>query len=221
MTTETTVTEPTSVNTGSLINTDIEVSTNEEVKLEENTEEVSDQVTTEEEANPLQLELDELRAKHTAPETYELPEGVEVNESFTAFAKELNLSQDNFNKAMEFLNQDKANSIQAHNDASISLLGSNANDRLNTFSAKAKAMLSEDDFQLLQHATSPTAGSAGAAIILLEKFMLKQEHNPVSQPTSVPTITESDLTEMMANPRYKTDPDYRKKVTEGFTKLYG
>lgn len=204
----------------------------------------SDEVTTDawlngfESGEALGTAYQDLVTKHTAPETYEynvitdagltILEGVEYDlNGFMGVAKEIGLNQEGFNKVAEYYSNVEKQRAQldltARQDAAKEMLGGDkAGERISTFAAKAKAVLNADEYELLQLATSGDVRSGAAAIVLLEKFMLKGETAPMSTATVAPTpqLTKGDLQAMMQDPRYRTDKEFRDKVTNGFKTLY-
>lgn len=142
--------------------------------------------------------------------------------SFMNIAKEMNMSQEAFQKLLGLyvdskIVQDEQNLVERQR-ATLEFVGGQK--ELATINAKAKAKLTPDQFKLLQHAASTAPDAAGAAIMLVNSLALGGETNPITRvPQSESLKTKGELREMMKDPRYKSDPEYRKQILEGFEAL--
>ncbi|CAM0101480.1 hypothetical protein VPHPG9A1_0006 [Vibrio phage PG9A-1] len=142
--------------------------------------------------------------------------------SFMNLAKAKNMSQETFNEVVQLyvdskIVQDEQNLVQRQK-ATLEFVG--GQNELATINAKAKAQLSPDQFKLLQHAASTAPDAAGAAIMLVNSLALGGETRPITGFTAPPASkTKVELQEMMKDPRYKTDPEYRKEILQGFETL--
>ena len=156
------------------------------------------------------------------PETYELPEGFVAMEGFDVneVGKSLGLDQDKFNTLVQKYGELETKRIETENSQRMNAVQEIfKGEELKTFEAKAQAMLGED-YAILRDAASGSMTAPASVLKLVQKYMLKSEHAPAIQVNAVPKMTEGDLKQMMNDPRYKTDTDYRNKVSQGFKELY-
>ena len=143
---------------------------------------------------------------------------------FAEMAKQEGMSQGTFDKMVDFYVKSRSfedgQHLQQVQKDSLEMVG--GVDRFNTISAKAKAAMPEEDYKLLQLAASTSTTAPGAVIKLIEKYVLKGETNPLGSDNinNAPKHTKGDLETMMKDPKYKSDPDFRKTVSEGFKALY-
>ncbi|BAV81149.1 scaffolding protein [Vibrio phage CKB-S2] len=142
--------------------------------------------------------------------------------AFMGIAKEMNMSQESFDRVLQFyvdskITQDHAELVQRQ-QATLDYIGGAK--ELETISAKAKATLSEDQYKLLQHATSTAPDAAGAAIALVNQLALGGQQQPITGfQHAAPVKTKGELQEMMKDKRYKSDPEYRAEILKGFEAL--
>ncbi|CAH9011474.1 putative scaffolding protein [Vibrio phage 434O48-1] len=142
--------------------------------------------------------------------------------SFMNLAKELNMSQQSFDKVLQLyvdskIVQDEQNLVQRQ-AATLQMVGGEK--EMATINAKAKAQLTPEQFKMLQHATSTAPDAAGAAILLVNSLALGGESKPITSFTTPPALkTKGELREMMKDPRYKTDAGYRSEILQGFEAL--
>lgn len=142
--------------------------------------------------------------------------------SFMNLAKEENMSQGTFDKVMQLyvdskIVQDEQNLVQRQ-AATLQMVGGEK--EMATINAKAKAQLSPEQFKMLQHATSTAPDAAGAAILLVNSLALGGESKPITGFNAPPALkTKGELREMMKDTRYKTDPEYRQEILQGFQAL--
>lgn len=177
----------------------------------------------------LQQELDQQRYANR-PATvgdYEIPEGIDGsmvndNELFQWWANtafEQGFSQEQFNdgisKYMDFYN-----STQPDLDYERSLLGENADARIEAVDLWASKFFPQDVADAVMQ-----LGSSAKGIEALELIMQRTGQTPMSGDTApVQSLDEGELRTMMQDPRYwnptKRDPAYVRKVEEGFSKVY-
>ncbi len=172
-----------------------------------------------------------------APEAYELnKEGYEgfafddaSLDSFMTLSKEMNIPQESFDKFVGLYVETEQNraalDIKARQDHAISSFGGEKQfkEAVGNLTSMAKAQLSEDQFQLLSVATSASQESGAAVMQLVTQLLSKRETTPLNNRTVTTSNTKSrgELEDMMRDPKYKTDPDFRNQVTAGFKALNG
>jgi hypothetical protein len=174
-----------------------------------------------------------------APEDYELtvPEGVDFQfyedseygvNTFKEFAKETNMSQETFSKAMDFYINSRAHDAiveqQNRENAVYEVFGGKdkAVKDIPNISAKVKGALGEDGMKVYQDAASGSV-TAAASAIKLAGMLINKFDGEFKQSTSVtpqPSISRDSLREMMKDPRYKTSAEFRAQVDEGYKKLF-
>lgn len=188
-----------------------------ESKLGAKDEELRETITT---------ELTEARFKDR-PETvgeYSLGGDVDASSELVGWwaqtAFDNGLSQDQFAEGIEFY---RSNMTAAAPDleAESKLLGENASERIDAASAFANKFFPEEALGAIERMCEGHDG-----IIALEAIMNATKGTSFSgegQPSGA--TTEAELHEMMRDPRYHSardrDPDYVKKVNDGFDRLFG
>lgn len=169
-----------------------------------------------------------------APEAYELALPEEISEkvsinaedplfqSFAATAKELNMSQDGFNKIVGVYAEKMAEQQKVNLEKELSELGEDAPQRIKTLTQWAMNNFDKSEFQTIaQIATS------ASAIKLLEKMRSKMTstripENVDKENIAVPyEVRKSQLQQMVSDPRYKNDPGYRQQVDAEYERFYG
>lgn len=156
------------------------------------------------------------------PEVFELPEDFVAVEGFdhNEIGKVLNLSQDEFGKLTEAYQTLETKRIEANHNAAVNAFREVVSEQDQPlFEAKMKGALGAD-YEVLRDAMSASHTSAASVAKLMQKYIMKAEHSPVAEVNTAPVLSEGELRAMMADPQYKTDPEYRKKVSVGFSKLY-
>jgi hypothetical protein len=159
---------------------------------------------------------------YTLPETIDPSDagGVELLEWWSKAAWERGMSQDEFEAGIEQYRKAVMGS-QPDLDGERKKLGDNANDRINAASAFVRANF-PDDVMPAMHRLFESAEGVKAMEIVMEKL---KDRAPTGDAPPRSGLTETDLRQMMQDPRYsdpsKRDPGYVQKVTEGFQKLYG
>tara|TARA_R110002020_G_scaffold194504_1_gene395389 strand:+ start:2346 stop:3077 length:732 start_codon:yes stop_codon:yes gene_type:complete len=171
--------------------------------------------------------------KGTAPETYEiqlpeLPEGVNIDvdpeqpllQWWEETARSKGLSNEDFNKGIEaFVNNEVA--ALPDRDAQISLLGENANVRIESADLWAKKNLSENSYEAIVNLANTADG-----VKAIEEIMALNKDAPIPSTETKIDVTPSgdDLRSMMKDERYwkdgAKDQAYIKKVTDLYQKYY-
>lgn len=175
-----------------------------------------------------------------APEDYEVtvPEGVDFQfyegsdfgvDKFKEFAKESNMSQETFSKAMDFYVQSRVYDAmveqKSREDSVYEVFGGKeaATKEIPQISARVKGALGEDGMKVYQDAASGSHTAAASAIKLAGMLInkLDGEHTQAHVATPTPEVSRDELREMMKDPRYKTSQEFRDKVDAGYRKLFG
>tara|TARA_R110000868_G_scaffold286965_1_gene547373 strand:+ start:1707 stop:2438 length:732 start_codon:yes stop_codon:yes gene_type:complete len=171
--------------------------------------------------------------KGTAPEAYEiqlpeLPEGVNIDvdpeqpllQWWEQTARSKGLSNEDFNKGIEaFVNNEVA--ALPDRDAQISLLGENANVRIESADLWAKKNLSENSYDAIVNLANTADG-----VKAIEEIMALNKDAPIPNTETKIDVTPSgdDLRSMMKDERYwkdgAKDQAYIKKVTDLYQKYY-
>ncbi len=238
-----------SSSTGSLLETQETVAVEESVTTEETT--TGEETQTAERPEWLSEEFDspeslakshaELKEKlgvfAGAPEEYTLNEyedfkfyeGTDTDvANFMVLAKEMGISQEGFTKLMDSYvssEMQRANiDMKARNDIALNDLGGEkvGRERINTLVQRAKTSMDESQFQLFKEATSAGQNSVSATIRLVES-LLGKEASPMGTQTvkTQNVIPKDELLDMMKDPKYKTSPEFRERVQNGFKLLHG
>ena len=171
--------------------------------------------------------------KGTAPEAYEiqlpeLPEGVNIDvdpeqpllQWWEQTARSKGLSNEDFNKGIEaFVNNEVA--ALPDRDTQISLLGENANVRIESADLWAKKNLSENSYEAIVNLANTADG-----VKAIEEIMALNKDAPIPSTETKIDVTPSgdDLRSMMKDERYwkdgAKDQAYIKKVTDLYQKYY-
>tara|TARA_R110000765_G_scaffold12556_3_gene38690 strand:+ start:91 stop:822 length:732 start_codon:yes stop_codon:yes gene_type:complete len=171
--------------------------------------------------------------KGTAPEAYEiqlpeLPEGVNIDvdpeqpllQWWEQTARSKGLSNEDFNKGIEaFVNNEVA--ALPDRDTQISLLGENANVRIESADLWAKKNLSENSYDAIVNLANTADG-----VKAIEEIMALNKDAPIPSTETKIDVTPSgdDLRSMMKDERYwkdgAKDQAYIKKVTDLYQKYY-
>ena len=131
-------------------------------------------------------------------------------------AKELNMSQEGFNKlASKFV---EAQIAQEDNrvKGELAALGADANRIVTKINTWAKDNLSEDECKYLEGACT-TANGVRFAEMMLNK--LQGEPNISHKEVSV-ALSKAEIQAMQAKPEYKTDSSFRAKVSEEWERYF-
>ena len=155
-----------------------------------------------------------------------MPEGVEGEfntedpriEWFKNAAKEANMSQETFTNILHGWVGQEAESVGANKEEEIKALGSNAQTRLRDLGDWGQANLSEDQFESFKGLASTAKG-----VEVLEALIQKSGEGrmPAPRETTAPSVTETELQEMIAAPEYQTSRMYREKVSQMYEDFYG
>lgn len=164
-----------------------------------------------------------------APEgEYELsfPDGVEgewiegdpLMDGFKTWAKENNLSQDKFTDLLHLYVGNEAQATGVNRESELAAIGENAKGRLQAISQYAKANLSEEDYNGILQATTTAAGVKAIEALIAQTKNTKLPTDP-SETTS--GVTHSEIQARVADPRYASDPSFRKETTKMYEQLLG
>lgn len=159
---------------------------------------------------------------------YELPEGIddelasgnELLDWWSKTAFENGYSQDEFSEGINmYLNA--INADVPDYDAELEKLGDNANARTEAVSLFANQMFPEEQLPAIERMCETADG-----VMALETIMnAMKQGGPATDGTAVGMISETQLQQMMNDPRYhdpaRRDPNYVQQVEAGFKKLYG
>lgn len=179
-----------------------------------------------------------IKEQHSAPEDYEVPtiEGFEFYDDvefgvgqFKEMAKEMNLNQDSFNKVVDFYVKSEAQRAtleqQSREEAVYEAFGGKdkAIKAIPVTSARVKSVLGDAGMEVYQDAASGSISSAASAIKLAHMLISKfdGEPNMNARVNATPALSRESLREMMRDPRYKSNPEYRAQVDAGYQKLFG
>ena len=173
-----------------------------------------------------------------APEEYstdsiELPEGFEFYEDgdytvseFKNFAKEMGVNQEGFNKIMGYYAKTRLNDAiidqQNREKSLLSLYGNEekSKQQLSNIGSKVKGIIGDDGHQMFVKAA---AGDVTAVVKLVESLLNKSNNAPTI-PTKADTntgLTEADVEDMMRNPEYQSNENYRNKVAKAWKQVLG
>lgn len=169
-----------------------------------------------------------------APEQYQPIEGIEADELYnkvSSIARELNMSNDAFNKLVSVyaehnnqMQQISKAEIEAHKITEMQKLGVNAQDTIKNVQTWVSNNFTPEE----QTIFNEFAVSADAIKILAKikdmtgKAMAQSQ--PVANVDNISDFTESEdykLEQMLLDPRYKTDAKYFDYVQERYKQYYG
>ena len=163
-----------------------------------------------------------------APEEYELsmPDGVEgewiegdpMMDHFKQWAKDSGLNQDKFTELLHLYVKNDFDSVASSQESELAALGDNAQPRLRHINDFAKANLSEDDYAgLNQMATTAASVKAIESLIALSRT----PKIPTDNADTASGLSHSDIKERMNDPRYKSDPEFRKETSKLYERKFG
>jgi hypothetical protein len=164
-----------------------------------------------------------------APEEYDLalpdnPEfsfeqGDPVLDEFLTFAKESNASQEFVTKALQ--QYIKAQEFYAPDpQVEIEKLGINAKTEVSQLTEWANQRLTKDEFETFKGLV--TTADAFRVIQKLRRVTTSQNETAVTNNIkSEPQVSERQVMEMIGDPRFNSDPLYRKEVEQKASKLWG
>lgn len=165
-----------------------------------------------------------------APDKYELPDGVQIEESrltkLAEWAKKHNMNQEAFGEFVQseylFEEAEVAEYIKEQKAA----IGQDADKRINSVAAWAKANLDEAGFNELKEALS-----SAASFKVIERLIAMNRQTPLPRagqdtPAAAGITPEAVRamhyeTDDQGRRKYDYDPDHRKKVKDAYTMLYG
>ena len=162
-------------------------------------------------------------------EDYEtsLPEGItgeflEDNpllDSFKEIAKEANMSQDVFTKLLHsYVGNDVA--MQGNtSEQEMAALGDDAGKRLNGIADWGKANLPEDEYDGLLSITTTAQGVQAVEALIAKTRTPQIPARDID--TGASQISKSDLQARVADPRYQSDPAFRKETADMYERVYG
>ena len=163
-----------------------------------------------------------------APEEYEstMPEGLDgefiaddpLMGGFQDWAKENQLSQEAYTGLLHMYLRNEHDTLGVSREGELAALGSNAAQRLQNISDFGRANLSEDDFNGLLAATT-TAQSTAAIEALIG--LTRAPKIPADDADVAVGVTHAELKERQADPRYKTDPAFRKETSKLYEQVFG
>ena len=156
----------------------------------------------------------------------ELPEGIEgeiadddpMLVSFNEWAAEAGLSQEKHTELMA-LYVNGLMETQPDIQEEIKRMGKDAPQRINDFTAWAKANFDESEFVTLQGLATTAEGFA-----ILEKMRGMLRETDVSAPDNVKSVDNTSkeaLYELIKDPRYSESPAFRKDVEQKFKDYFG
>jgi hypothetical protein len=166
-----------------------------------------------------------------APEEYEvsMPEGIDgefvegdpLMSEFQEWAKNNQVNQGAFTDLVHmFVRNEQGAYAKEQQDIELELsaLGDNAKQRIQNMNDFAKANLSEEHYQgLLAATTSAQAVEAVEALIA----MTRAPKIPTTDAEVDTGISHSDLKARMADPRYQSDPEFRKETSKLYERKFG
>lgn len=162
-----------------------------------------------------------------APETYELGEGVDSEDTFvqmlSEIGREANMNQATFAKVYELGEQLLEANAGINKEREMEALGENAEQRIQNVDSFLKNNLGQDYERLMAGVNS------AATVELIEKLISKtgQPSLPSGNQVPINVPTQADIDDMMAktdeNGRnlYSTSEAYRNKVRQAMAQMHG
>lgn len=165
-----------------------------------------------------------------APEgDYELsfPEGIEgewiegdpLMDGFQTWARDNDLSQDKFTDLLHLYVNNESQMMGSDRETELAAIGENAESRLQNISDYARANLSEEEYQGILAATTTAAGVKAVEALIAQTRGLKVPTGQEDATTG--GMTREEIRAQMSDPRYQTDPSFRKKVEGDYERLLG
>ena len=157
---------------------------------------------------------DKLGAFKGAPENYELPEGITVDQKFLEWAKEKQFSNEAVVDFINFQNERQQQEIASYQEAEIKKLGDNAKVRIKNASDWAKANLGDEFAEAINNQF------VGALSIQAIEKMMQMSKNTMPAKESARVEYDKDKLDYMqfqekdanGERRYVSDPAFRAKV---------
>ena len=173
------------------------------------------------------------QGKHKAPEdgNYDLsafgdtPEDDPIRQHVVGWAKEYGVSQaalDDLVSQVVDMNQQSAETVRVSVEQEKKMLGPNADARINSIvkwgsGLVNKGVWGKDDFEEFK-----VMGGTAKGIAALEKLRSSYEGRIPTETAPVEGAPSKDeLYQMVADPRYSSDPSYRAKVERAFAQNFG
>lgn len=162
----------------------------------------------------------------TPPKIDDAPQGFKydpasdpVIQSVIGVGKDANITQDALNKLTESRARAELERFKSTGQRVVEVLGDNATARIEKLSTRLKDTLGEDGFKSVAELISDPH-----AVVALEKLTGNRGTPGAGGGAPEPELTEGKLRTMMNDPRYydpqRRDPEYVKKIEQGFTALY-
>lgn len=177
-----------------------------------------------------QRELEKKLGSFTgAPEKYETPEGAALDEAYMAklveFGKKHNMSQEAFSELVKQESEAFDADVTKYLADQKAAIGQDADKRLGSVAAWAKANLDEAGYNELREAVT-----SAAAFKVIERIIGMTRQAPL--PKVDDTVTGAAITpeqvralhnelDAQGRRKYDIDPDHRKKVKEAYEQMYG
>lgn len=177
-----------------------------------------------------QRELEKKLGSFTgAPEKYELPENLQLDEAYVGklaeFGKKHNMSQEAFNELLTQEAGAQEAEIEAYIKEQKAAIGPDADKRLGAIAAWGRANLDEAAYNELREAVN-----SATAFKVIERVisMTRQAPLPKVDNETVGGGITAEAVRAMHNEldaqgrrKYDYDPDHRKKVSAAYEQLYG
>lgn len=162
-----------------------------------------------------------------APENYEMtmPEGIEgeiatddpLIGAFQDWAKENNLNQSGFTDIMHMFIKNEHETTGTNRETELNAIGDKAQERLQNVSDFAQANMSPDGFEGLKSILTTAQGMHAVE----ELIGLSRTPKIPDTSTAVTAVSKSDIRTRMGDPRYSSDPDFRKETDEMWARIVG
>lgn len=170
-----------------------------------------------------ELEAEQAEGVPDDPAGYEIPEGVHYDpeksgglfETFSEWAHERQLSQDDFNELVSFYAETFSPNLEAEKER----LGPDADDRLSSIARWAGANIPEEHFPALQNIM--TTAENVQAIEAIMKLTVPTAQAGQTEVIAAPSQrTKGEIMELMATPQYtdplRRNPEVVKEVDDWF-----
>lgn len=181
-----------------------------------------------------ELEKQFKRGDHKAPETYDVSflsaKGVKDDDplvgTFQSWAKENGVSQAAFQRLAENyfeLQAKQVEQVQINTELERQKLGPNADQVISEMVSWGQGMVkkgiwSADDFEEFKIMGGTARGLN--ALMKVREFYGDMRRIPTDIANSAERPSRDDLQSMIADPRYQSDPAYRRKVEKAFEEMY-
>ena len=137
---------------------------------------------------------------------------------FMETAKASNMSQETFTQLLHGWIEHEVGGVAANTEQEIAALGPNAQSRLKNLGDWGRANLDQAQFDAMRQLATTAAG-----VQVLEAIVAKTREAkiPTGNETVKTGVTEQELRELVADPRYASSPAFRKDVERKFEEFYG